>query len=110
MAKKTDSETTHVGTILSGGSTSESAFQPLGKFENDLIEGKLVVVHYERTGSEVLGRISSIIPYNAFYSEGDAFSEARRKGMPIPNEVAKQYQICKIDLLLDLGTFMACWN
>ena len=74
MAKRMHSETTHVGTILSGGSTSESAFQPFDKYENDLIEGKLVVVHYERTGSEVLGRISSIIPYNAFYSEGDAFS------------------------------------
>lgn len=92
-----------IGTILSGGTTIESAFQPLEAFENLMIEGKLVVVFCQRTETEILGRISSIVPYNTFYSEGDAFSEARRKGMSIPGDIAKQYQICQIDLLQVLG-------
>jgi hypothetical protein len=64
-----------------------------------MVEGKLVVCLCQPTDTEILGRISSIVPYNAFYSEGDAFSEARRKGMTIPGDIAKQYQICKVDLL-----------
>ncbi|MCK6462968.1 MAG: ATP-binding protein [Candidatus Pacebacteria bacterium] len=97
--------TKQIGIILSGGTTSETAFQPLENYENHLVEGKLVVVFCQRIKTEILGRISRIIPYNAFYSEGDAFSEARRKGMTIPGDIAKQYQVCKVDLLqtLDKG-------
>src|SRR6266446_4878909 len=88
-----------MGSVLSGGMTSEAAFQPLETFENAMVEGKLVIVHCARADIEILGRIASIVPHNVFYSEGDAFSEARRKGMTIPAEIAKQYQVCKIDLL-----------
>jgi DNA helicase HerA-like ATPase len=88
-----------VGSVLSGGTTSEAAFQPLEPFESGMVEGKLVIVHCPRGDLEILGRVASIIPHNVFYSEGDAFSEARRKGLPIPAEIAKQYQVCRIDLL-----------
>src|SRR5215471_1611656 len=87
-----------VGSILSGGTTSEAAFQPLESFESGMVEGKLVIVHCRRGDLEIIGRIASIVPHNVFYSEGDAFSEARRKGLPIPAEIAKQYQVCRIDL------------
>lgn len=98
------SSTQQVGIVLSASTTSESAFQPLEDFENEMVEGKLVVVYCQRTSTEILGRISSIVPHNAFYSEGDAFSEARRKGMAIPGDIAKQYQVCRIDLLQVLSS------
>jgi hypothetical protein len=98
------SSLTQVGTILSGGTTSEAAFQPLESFETTMVEGKLVIVQCPRASIELLARISSIIPHNAFYAEGDAFSEARRKGMSIPADIAKQYQVCTIDLLQTIGT------
>lgn len=103
MMNEITSSAQPIGTILSGGTTTESAFQPLEAFENLMIEGKLVVVFCQRTETEILGRISSIVPYNTFYSEGDAFSEARRKGMSIPGDIAKQYQACRIDLLQVIG-------
>jgi hypothetical protein len=34
---------TQVGITLSASSTAESAFQPLENFENEMVEGKLVV-------------------------------------------------------------------
>jgi DNA helicase HerA-like ATPase len=93
---------TQIGTILSGSSTTEAAFQPLENFENQVVEGKLVVILCQRTRAEILGRISGIVPHNAFYAEGDAFSEARRKGMAIPGDIAKQYQVCRVDLLQNI--------
>ena len=95
---------TVVGTVLSGSTTTEGAFQPLESCENHMVEGKLVVVIIPRNHTEILGRISNIVPHNAFFEEGDAFSEARRKGMTIPGDIAKQYQVCKIDLLQTLET------
>jgi len=93
---------TQIGTTLSGSSTAEGAFQPLENFESQVIEGKLVIILCQRTSAEILGRISAIIPHNAFYAEGDAFSEARRKGMAIPGDIAKQYQVCRVDLLQNI--------
>lgn len=93
---------TKIGVILSGSGTSECAFQPLEEFEAKVMEGKLVVVGSRKDNTQILGRIGSIVPYNVFYSEGDAFSEARRKGMPIPEDIARQYSVCKVDLLQKL--------
>ena len=97
MTNRLTPQLERIGTILSGSTTFESAFQPLEAYENEIVEGKLVVIHCLRTGTEILGRISSIVPHNLFYSEGDAFSEARRKGMSIPGDIAKQYQVCKVE-------------
>ena len=50
----------------------------------------------------ILGRVASIVPYNAFYTEGDPWSEARRKNMPIPEEVARKYEVCTLELLIEV--------
>jgi hypothetical protein len=50
----------------------------------------------------ILARVAQIIPYNAFYTEGDPWSEARRKGLPIPEDIARRYEVCTLDLLIEL--------
>ena len=69
--------------------------------KGEILEGMLALIESENR-SKILARISSIIPYNAFYTEGDPWSEARRKGLPIPEEIARQYEICELDLLIEL--------
>ncbi len=96
------SEKVYVGTILSGSTTSEAACQLLEAAERGGIrEGMLLLI--ESGKREILARVAQIIPYNAFYTEGDPFSEARRKGMEIPEEVARRYEICKLDLLMQIN-------
>lgn len=67
-----------------------------GKIE----EGMLLLV--ETCRKNILARVAQVIPYNVFYTEGDPWSEARRKNMPIPEEVARRYEICKLDLLSEI--------
>ncbi len=89
-----------LGIILSGATTREATAQLLESAEGKLREGMLVLVSsHER---KILARISQILPYNAFYTEGDAWSEARRKDLRIPEEIARQYEICKLELLIEL--------
>jgi len=90
-----------LGIILSGATTREATSQLLESAEGKLREGMLVLVssHEER---RILARIFQIFPYNAFYTEGDAWSEARRKDLRIPEEIARQYEICKLELLIEL--------
>ncbi|BAW32117.1 predicted ATPase [Methanothermobacter sp. MT-2] len=89
-----------LGIILSGATTREATCQLLESAEGGLEEGMLVLVLSQ--GRQILARISQIFPYNAFYTEGDAWSEARRKDLKIPGEIARQYEICKLDLLIEL--------
>jgi hypothetical protein len=90
-----------VGIVLSSATTSEATCQLLESAERgDIREGMLLVIRTQST--KLLGRVSQIIPYNAFYTEGDPWSEARRKDMRIPEEVARKYEICKIDLLIEI--------
>ncbi|MCQ5340603.1 MAG: ATP-binding protein [Candidatus Methanomethylicia archaeon] len=90
-----------IGIILSGGTTTEATCQLLESAEKGNVkEGMLVLIESEER--KLLARIAQIIPYNAFYTEGDAWSEARRKGYPIPEEVARKYEICKLDLLIEI--------
>jgi DNA helicase HerA-like ATPase len=90
-----------VGIILSSASTQECTFQLLESAERGGIrEGMLLIV---QTGDKkLLGRVAQIVPYNAFYTEGDPWSEARRKGVRIPEEIARRYEICKLDLLTEI--------
>lgn len=91
-----------VGIILSGATTSEAACQLLETAEEGQIcEGMLLLV-ITKNKNPLLARVAQIIPYNAFYTEGDPWSEPRRKGLPIPEEIARQYEICKLDLLIEL--------
>jgi hypothetical protein len=91
----------YVGVILSQATTNETACQLLEAAERGGInEGMLLLI--ETSGKNLLARVAQIIPYNAFYTEGDPWSEARRKGMPIPEEVARRYEVCKLDLLIEI--------
>ena len=90
-----------VGIILSGSTTSEATCQLLESAERGGIrEGMLLLVKSQ--GRKLLARVAQIVPYNAFYTEGDPWSEARRKGLPIPEDVARKYEICKLDLLIEV--------
>jgi len=90
-----------IGVILSGSTTTEAVCQLLESAERGGVkEGMLVLI--ESQEGKLLARIAQIIPYNAFYTEGDAWSEARRKGLPIPEDIARRYEICKLDLLMEI--------
>jgi hypothetical protein len=91
----------YVGVILSGSTTTEAACQLLESAEKGGIkEGMLLLVESGRR--KLLARVAQIIPYNAFFTEGDPWSEARRKGFPIPEEIARKYEVCKLDLLIEI--------
>ncbi|MEM2129042.1 MAG: ATP-binding protein [Candidatus Bathyarchaeia archaeon] len=91
----------YVGIILSQATTSEAACQLLESAERGGInEGMLLLI--ETGGKNLLARVAQIVPYNAFYTEGDPWSEARRKDLPIPEEVARRYEVCKLDLLIEI--------
>ena len=93
-----------LGIILSGSTTREAKCQLLENAERGKIkEGILILVQSKEKGKKpILARISQIRPHNAFYMEGDPWSEARRKGMDIPEGIARQYEICNLELLIEL--------
>jgi DNA helicase HerA-like ATPase len=98
---KSNEKKEFVGIILSEATTKEATCQLFESAERGGIrEGMLLVV--ETKGKELLCRVATIIPFNAFYTEGDAFSEPRRKGLPIPEDVARRYEVCKLDLLIEI--------
>jgi DNA helicase HerA-like ATPase len=97
MAEKKE----YVGIILSGSTTTEAVCQLLESAERGGIkEGMLLLV--ESGERKILARVAQIIPYNDFYLEGDPWSEARRKNLPIPEDVARRYEVCKLDLLIEV--------
>lgn len=55
-----------------------------------------------KMGAKILSRVAKIIPFNAYYTEDDPWSEARRKGLHIPDNIARKYEICELDLLIQL--------
>ncbi len=89
-----------IAVTLSEATTQEAFCQLLEKSERGQIhEGLMLIVDLNRGSQRILARVSQVIPYNAFYTAGDAWSEARRKNVPIPEEVARQYEIAKLELL-----------
>ena len=91
-----------IGTILSGGSTTAAYCQLLESAERgNITEGLLLIV--KTVKGDVLARVAEIIPHNAFYQSGDPWSEVRRKGGNVPKNIARQYEICKLDLLMSIG-------
>jgi len=90
-----------IGTILSGSTTKNSRFQLLENSEaGKIYEGMLVLV--STVSAKILARVANIIPFNAYYTQDDPWSEARRKGLKIPDNIARQYEICELDLLIEL--------
>ena len=81
-----------VGFVLSGSTSSEVRFQLTEEGEKVLREGQLVVV--ESRPYQLLARVERIVPVNEFYVEGDAWSEARRRGVEPPlADVARRYTV-----------------
>jgi len=92
-----------VGMILSQSTTREATCQLFEEAERGGIrEGMLLVIEASPNKRRLLARVSEIVPYNAFFTEGDPWSEARRKRLPLPEQVARRYEICKLELLVQL--------
>ena len=91
-----------LGIILSGGNTSKAACQLKESAERGKIHEGMLVLIETLNNRKILARISQIVPFNAFYTKDDPWSEARRKGLTIPDNIARQYEICELDLLIEL--------
>ncbi len=92
-----------VGTILSQPTTREATCQLFeGAERGGIREGMLLIVEASPDGRHLLSRVSGIVPYNDFFTEGDAWSEARRKQLPVPEEVARRYVTCSLELLTEI--------
>ena len=92
-----------VGIILSRSTTREAICQLLEQSERgDIREGMLLLVEASPHQRKLLCRVSEIVPYHDFFTEGDPWSEARRKNLPLPEQVARRYEVCKLELLAEL--------
>jgi DNA helicase HerA-like ATPase len=91
-----------IGVILSQSTTQGAVCQLFEEAEcGGIREGMLLLVEASPNRRRILSRVAEIIPYNDFFTEGDPWSEARRKNMPLPHEVARRYEICKLELLVE---------
>jgi DNA helicase HerA-like ATPase len=87
-----------IGIILSGATTQTAACQLIESAEKGKVkEGMFVIVESE--GRKILARISQIIPYNLYLEPGTTWSETIRKGLSVPLDIARQYEICELELL-----------
>ena len=92
-----------VGIILSQATTKEALCQLFVEAEKGGVrEGMLLLIQTDNQNRKLLARVAEIIPYNSFYTEGDPWSEARRNQLPLPEDVARQYESCKLDLLMEI--------
>jgi DNA helicase HerA-like ATPase len=95
-----------VGTILSGGSTSKAICQVMMDAERGTLkEGMLVIVRsYTKEGKrEILARVETIKPIDESYEPGGFLTEAIRKGMTIPSDVSRRFEIAELELLFGIG-------
>lgn len=92
-----------VGIILSDSSTLSCNMQIFEERERgNLREGMFLIIKTLKDRT-VLSRLASIIPKNSFYEVGDAWTEARRKKLSIPDEVSRKYEIGSLDLLFEIN-------
>lgn len=88
-----------VGVVLSGASTESADCQLYDCAEHGKIrEGMFLLIQRDEARG-ILVRVAKIIPSNEYYTKGDAWSEARRKRLPIPAQVARQYEVCELEIL-----------
>lgn len=100
--KKTVFETP-VGVVLSDSTTLSCKMQIFEERERgNLREGMFLIIQTLKNRT-VLARLASIIPKNSFYEVGDAWTEARRKKLSIPDEVSRKYEIGTLDLLFEIN-------
>jgi hypothetical protein len=95
-----------VGTILSGSSTSKAICQVMMNAEGGTLkEGMLVIVRsYTREGKrDILARVETIKPIDESYEPGGFLTEAIRKGMTVPPDVSRRFEIAELELLFGIG-------
>jgi len=95
-----------VGTILSGATTTKAICQIKQEAERGAIkEGMLVIVrsHTKEGSKSILARVESIQPIDESYEPGGFLTEAIRKGMQIPSDVSRKFEIAELDLLFEVG-------
>jgi DNA helicase HerA-like ATPase len=99
-----------VGIILSGASTESADCQLYDYAERGKIrEGMfLLIPRGEERG--ILVRVAKMIPQNEYYTKGDAWSEARRKRLPIPDQIARQYEVCELEILGEVPRLRSVTN
>ncbi|BEP17471.1 ATP-binding protein [Pyrofollis japonicus] len=90
-----------VGVVLSGSTSSEARVQLTEKGEQILREGMLVVIDAERGREQLLARVDELRPVHEFYSEGDIWSEARRRGVrpELLDNIARRYMLASLTIL-----------
>ncbi len=92
-----------IGVVLTGATTQKAACQLFESSERGGVrEGKFLLIESMPGKRQIMVRVASIVPQNDFYSPGDAWTEARRKQVEIPGQLARQYEICELDLLAEM--------
>jgi DNA helicase HerA-like ATPase len=95
-----------IGTILSGASTIKATC--LLKYEAErgtIQEGMLVVVrsHTKEGKRDFLARVEAIQPVDESYERGSFLTEAIRKGITVPPEISRKFEIAELSLLFGIG-------
>ncbi|MEM3610161.1 MAG: ATP-binding protein, partial [Candidatus Anstonellales archaeon] len=88
-----------IGVVLSGASTSKATCQLFESAEKGKIQEGIFLQIETLDNKKILARVANIIPQNEFYTPGDAWTEARRKGWDIPEGISRKYELCELELL-----------
>jgi DNA helicase HerA-like ATPase len=92
-----------IAVVLTGATTQKAACQLFESSEKGGVrEGKFLIIESMPGKRRIMVRVAAIVPQNDFYSAGDAWTEARRKQVEIPGQLARQYEICELDLLAEM--------
>jgi len=95
-----------IGTILSGATTTRASCLIKKEAEHGVLEeGMLVIIRSKtrRGARDILARVETIKPIDESYEPGGFLTEAIRKGLPIPREISRKYEIAELDLLFGIG-------
>jgi len=88
-----------IGVILTGASTQSADCQLYDSAERGKIREGMFLLIPRGESRGILVRVAKMTPSNEYYTAGDAWSEARRKKLPIPDQIARQYEVCELDIL-----------
>ncbi|MHA1196100.1 MAG: ATP-binding protein [Promethearchaeota archaeon] len=103
IKQETNSFETPVGVVLSDSTTTSCNIQIFEEKERgNLKEGMFLIIQTLKNRT-ILSRLASILPKNSFYEIGDAWTEARKKQLSIPDEVSRKYEIGVLDLLFEIN-------
>jgi DNA helicase HerA-like ATPase len=94
-----------VGIILSGASTSKAICQVMMDAEGGTLkEGMLVIMrsHTKEGKRDILARVEAIKPVDESYEPGGFLTEAIRKGMTVPPDVSRRFEIAELELLFEI--------